>query len=529
MPSPVPLSESSSGPSPVLPVVESLNAIERKVLAAVSRSTTAAEAVQRSGLKNIEVLRGFGWLAGKGLVKTDEAEHEMVSLGKNGLAYKKQGLPERRFLKALEKGSVALSDIARRASLQPDEVNICIGMLKSRAAIDVRKDEKDKLVFSLSGQGKSLLRKETLEERFIRKGFPLDTSALADEERFALTELRRRKDIVTVEKRKSVTATITAAGKQALRELDRAGELIERLTPQMIRSGSYQGKRFRHYDLAADVPKISTLAGRRHYVNEAIDYIKRIWLELGFEEMTGPIIQTSFWNFDALFTAQDHPVRDLQDTFFIREPAIGSLPKGGVAANVRATHEDGWTTGSEGWRYAWDPDIARENVLRTHTTCLSARTIAALKIADLPKKYFSVGRCYRNETVDEGHLFEFNQIEGIVVDEKANFRHLLGYLQEFFRKMGYEKIRIRPAYFPYTEPSAEVDGYDPRTGKWFELVGSGLFRPEVVKPLLGKEVPVLAWGMGFERMIRMYYDMRDIRDVYRNDLKQLREVKAWLL
>ena len=125
-------------------------------------------------------------------------------------------------------------------------------------------------------------------------------------------------------------------------------------------------------------------------------------------------------------------------------------------------------------------------------------------------------------------MFELCQVEGIVVDPDVNFKNLVGYLTEFYKKLGYEKVRIRPGYFPYTEMSAEVDVFHPVRKEWVELGGSGIFRPEVVKPLLGIEVPVLAWGLGMERAISMYYNINDIRDLYRNDLKQLREMKAWL-
>jgi len=188
-------------------------------------------------------------------------------------------------------------------------------------------------------------------------------------------------------------------------------------------------------------------------------------------------------------------------------------------------HEDGGNTGSLGWKYNWNSEDGKKNVLRTHTTALSAKTIAGLK--NTPGKYFAIGKCFRNETLDATHLFEFDQTEGIVVDENVNFRHLLGYLKEFFNKMGFEKVRFRPAYFPYTEPSVEVDVYHPVHKKWIELGGAGVFRPEVVKPLMGKDTQVLAWGLGIGRIISDYYNITDIRELHRNDLKQLREMKVW--
>ena len=216
----------------------------------------------------------------------------------------------------------------------------------------------------------------------------------------------------------------------------------------------------------------------------------------------------------------------MHDTFYLDGKA--DIPNKDIVDRVRKAHENGGDTGSKGWRYKWKEEEARRLVLRTHTTVLSAQTLASLKKDDLPAKFFAVGRCFRNETLDFSHLFEFNQTEGIVVDENANFKHLLGYLKEFFKKMGFPKARFRPAYFPYTELSIEIDVYHPVHKKWIELGGAGIFRPEVVKPLLGIDIPVLAWGPGIDRIITDAYKIKDIRELYRNDLKQLRESKIWM-
>jgi phenylalanyl-tRNA synthetase alpha chain len=167
-------------------------------------------------------------------------------------------------------------------------------------------------------------------------------------------------------------------------------------------------------------------------------------------------------------------------------------------------------------------------VLRTHTTCLSAQTLANLNIKNLPAKFFAIGKCFRNETVDWSHGFEFNQTEGIVVDKNANFRHLLGYLKQFFKKMGFEKIRFSPAYFPYTEPSVEINVWNPEKKCWLELGGAGMFRPEVIIPLLGEYIPVLAWGPGFDRILMDYYEIKDLRELYKNDITKLRKIKFWM-
>ena len=299
---------------------------------------------------------------------------------------------------------------------------------------------------------------------------------------------------------------------------------ITKITPEVIRVRAWENVPFRKYDVSVPVQKI--FPGRRHFVSQAVEYARKVWLEMGFKEMEGPLVQLSFWNFDALFTAQDHPVRELHDTFFV-QPEKGRLPEKKLVEEVKRAHEAGIEE-SQGWGGEWNLEIAKKFCLRTHTTCLSAKTLASLKKEDLPAKYFAVGRCFRNETVDWKHGFEFNQSEGIVVDENANFKNLLGYLKQFYSKMGFPNPRFRPAYFPYTEMSVGIEVFHPIHKKWVELGGAGIFRPEVVVPLLGKDIPVLAWGPGFDRLVMDYYKIQYFRDMYANDLKVLRGVHQWM-
>jgi phenylalanyl-tRNA synthetase alpha chain len=136
-------------------------------------------------------------------------------------------------------------------------------------------------------------------------------------------------------------------------------------------------------------------------------------------------------------------------------------------------------------------------------------------------KVFSIERNFRNETLDSTHLPEFYQIEGIVMEENASFPMLIGVLKEFYHRMGFEKVKVRPAYYPYTEPSMDVIVWFNDT--WLELGGSGIFRPEVTEPL-GVKHPVLAWGLGLERLAMLKLGMNDIRKLYISDIDWLRKV-----
>ncbi len=504
-------------------IISTLHTFERKVLPVLKETSSFEKIAEKTKLQKVEVMRALQWLQNKKIIRVNKTLKEVISLDENGLKYKEKGLPEKTFLGEVAKGPCSLGAIEKRSNLSKQELGISLGNLKSKTAIEIKKEKE--IIISITDNGKKLLEKGFPEEEFLKKNFPINASELKDLDKLTLENLKKRNRIVKVNIIKIINAELTEIGRKIVEHGINESAIIDRLTSSAIKSGAWKNKKLRSYDVKINVPNIS--GGRTHFVNQAIQYIKRIWLDMGFKEMTGNSVQTSFWDLDALFVPQDHPARDMQDTFYIKNPKYGKLPKK-LEKRVKAAHENGWTTGSKGWQYKWSESIAKENLLRTHTTVLSAQTIAKLKKENLPAKFFSVGKVFRNETLSWKSLFEFIQVEGIVVDPNANFMNLKGYLKEFFAKMGFPDIRIRPAHFPYTEPSAEIDVMHPVKKEWVELGGSGIFRPEVVKPLLGEAVPVLAWGLGMERTIMEYYNITDIRDVYKNDLKQLKEAKIWM-
>ncbi|MBU0457531.1 MAG: phenylalanine--tRNA ligase subunit alpha [Nanoarchaeota archaeon] len=501
-----------------------LHPLERVVLPILKEENELQIIVKKSKLKEVEVTRALQWLENKSLLKISTEKKKIVSLDRNGLRYKKEGLPEKAFLNALSDDYKGLNVITKKSKLSREEVNACLGLLKRKLAIEVQKGEV--LQVKITEQGKKVLDKPTFEEQFINKEFPLDLEEIKDIDKFAFDELKKRKDILKIEEVRLITIELTEIGKK-LASVDLGGEVVNRLTAGMLKTGNWKDKQFRAYDVEINVPK--RYPGKKHFVNQALDYGKEVWIEMGFKEMTGNMTTTSFWCFDALFTPQDHPVREMQDTFYLDESVgKGKLPEQELVNKVKAAHENGGNTGSKGWQYKWNPEEAKKILMRTHTTILTSQTLAKLKEEDLPAKFFAIGKCFRNETLDWSHLFEFNQTEGIVVDKNVNFRHLLGYLRNFAKKMGYPKVRFRPAFFAYTEPSVEGDVYDPVHKKWIEFIAAGVLRPEVVKPLLGKDIPILAWGPGIDRILAGYFNITDIRDLYKNDLKQIREMKIWL-
>ncbi len=255
--------------------------------------------------------------------------------------------------------------------------------------------------------------------------------------------------------------------------------------------------------------------GKAHIVSALSDKVKQIMVEMGFCEMDGDIVESSFWNFDALFQPQDHPARELADTFYLKGES--PLPQNkDLVSKIKSEHE-------KGWRYSWSEKEASKKVLRTHTTALSARYLASLT-DKTPKKFFALGKVFRNEATDYKHLAEFHQVEGIIAYEGATFADLLGTLKEFYKKLGFEKIRFRPSFFPYTEPSLEIEVYFEPRKQWMELGGAGIFRPEVSIPLCGI-YPVLAWGLSLERPLMLSLNLDDIRTLYKNDLEFLKKAR----
>jgi len=507
-------------------LVESLSPMERAVLPVLTKDKLVVGGVaESSGLDKTTALRAFGLLEKKGLIEVESSEIRRVDLGILGVNYLKKELPERMLLnKLVEKGSILIGEIRNVTGLNENEAKVAFGVLKKKAVIEI---DKGKLNLIVSN---SEVAKKMVEELFMEK-LPMNVSDVRDLDALALATLKKRKEIVEVVDEKKVEARLTDLGLK-ISKMDLDEEMLEALTPKMLKGSGWKGKKFRRYDLNAPVPRL--YGGKRHFVNQATDYAKSIWLEMGFQEMKGNMVQSGFWVFDALFTAQDHPVRDMQDTFYLKG-LKGKIPeKAGkklncVLSNVCKAHEGG-VDGSKGWQCKWDEEDAKKVLLRTHTTALSAKKI--MEVGKTMKegdsfKFFALGKCFRNETVDWSHGFEFNQTEGIVIDENANFRQLLGYLKQFFAKMGYEKLRWRPAYFAYTEPSLEIDVWHEGKQKWLELGGAGMFRPEVTIPMFGKHVPVLAWGPGFDRVIMNFFGIDDLREMYKNDVSKLREMRFW--
>jgi phenylalanyl-tRNA synthetase alpha chain len=334
----------------------------------------------------------------------------------------------------------------------------------------------------------------------------------------ARQELKARSGILDEKERKARMVTLTALGREIVKEGIAPRGQVNQLTSELLLSGEWADVDLRPYDVKLEAEPV--FPGKEHPLVSVFSRTRRVFLEMGFEEIVSSYVESSFWDFDALFQPQDHPAREMQDTFYIARPSECRLPDDSIVERVRRTHEDGGETGSVGWRYRWNPEIARRPVLRTHTTASTIRALA--QDPRSPRKVFCVGPVFRRETVDYKHLPVFHQVDGVIIDERASFATLLGTLAAFYRKMGFERFQFRPGFFPYTEPSVEVFVWLEKKHDWVEMGGAGMFRPEVTEPF-GCKSPVLAWGLGLERLAMFRYDLSSIGELYRARLPFLKE------
>ncbi|CAO3646568.1 unnamed protein product [Cunninghamella blakesleeana] len=327
-----------------------------------------------------------------------------------------------------------------------------------------------------------------------------------------LAELKKRK---LTDKQKITTYHVVKGSEFALEIKKEATDI----TYEMLQSGEWKTASFKKYNFEA--AGTSPSGGHLHPLMKVRQEFREIFFEMGFEEMpTNCFVESSFWNFDALFQPQQHPARDAHDTFFLKDPATTDRFPRDLMEKIKVTHENGGDTGSIGYNYKWKEDDAGKMLLRTHTTAVSSYMLYQLAEQTKkqgffkPAKYFSIDRVFRNESVDATHLAEFHQIEGVIADKNLTLGDLIGFMDTFFKKMGMGNIRFKPTYNPYTEPSMEIFSYHEGLKKWVEIGNSGLFRPEMLQPLgLPPDVRVVAWGLGLERPTMVKYGISNIRDL----------------
>ncbi|MCP4751624.1 MAG: phenylalanine--tRNA ligase subunit alpha [Proteobacteria bacterium] len=477
--------------------------------------------IAETGLDNPIVTGSVSYGESMDWLTIDEQVREELVPSKEAHKMMVQGLPERQILPLLsEKGRLPMRDLAPIAKKKNIPMNEIVKWGSQRGWVSKEKGD-----LFLTESGRLALETRDADEQALdlclkKERLYLDDleSENIDAER-AKQMLAKRPAVAKIKPRTFRFVQLTSSGQDALSGDVKVVKERNRLTSEDIASGAWENIRLRQYDVTLEAERI--YPAKIHLMQKIIQETRTAFLEMGFSEIISPQVESAFWDFDALFQPQDHPARDMQDTFYMERPDVAKLPDPETVERVRQTHENGWETGSTGWGYRWDTDRARQIVLRTHTTASTVRALA--ENPNPPRKVFCVGKVYRNEAISYKHLPEFFQVDGIIIDKDANLATLLGTLSEFYRKMGFPKMKFKPAFFPYTEPSVEVFVYMESKQSWIELGGSGVFRPEVTRPL-GCDVPVLAWGLGLERLAMQRYGISDIRELFWSDLDKIKEV-----
>tara|TARA_B100000003_G_scaffold14403_1_gene11975 strand:- start:18 stop:1514 length:1497 start_codon:yes stop_codon:yes gene_type:complete len=452
----------------------------------------------------VAVGAGHG-LQNHGLVDVDEEVLREISLDDAGEDAHQNGLLEHRiwsWMNSLDEGaSPSMKDL--QEAFERHEAGPGVGLLKQ---------------LGVSLEGGLLVASNPDEITNIitqRTEFLASLPALADTlDPTMLNHFSARKNLVKAVERTVRHWTLTPKGQAVSSDELQETVVITDLTPELLQGDTWKTAEFRAFDVSLEAATPRT--GRSHPMQALIERIRAIFLEMGFSELVDDYVQSAGWNMDALFIPQDHPAREMQDTFYLDQPSTIELDEGVMQA-WKAIHEHGGETGSTGWGGSYSTDVSKRPLLRTHTTVNTIQYLAEHPTEAC--RVFSVDRVFRKEAIDRTHLPEFHQIEGIIMEEGANLQMLVTTLKTFYAKMGYPEVRVRPAYFPYTEPSLEIEVK--WRGKWLELGGAGIFRPEVTEPL-GITSPVLAWGMGLERLAMLVLGLDDIRQLYISDLEWLR-------
>jgi phenylalanyl-tRNA synthetase alpha chain len=478
---------------------------------------------RRLGLDQAQVAAAAVLLSQQGLCAIREEPYREWVLKEPGREALRVGLPERRVLMALcaHGCNGTLAALPEWSGLAAREVGQSLKGLQARGWVEKRGTE-----LSVTETGRAALERTEPDERTLE--LLVGPGRLTEDELRGLgCEVERARDLIgarspLVEIREKVHRwiSLTSQGEVLRSEGVESKPEATLLTPELLASGEWRNVHFKPYDVSLSTEPRHP--GKRHPLQRVIDDTRRVFLQMGFAEWSSPWVESAFWDFDALFQPQDHPAREMQDTFYVSRPARSPLPDDpGLIARVQATHENGGDTGSIGWQYRWNPALAERNVLRTHNTATSIRAVSVLKHG--PAKVFSIGRVFRREAIDYKHLPIFFQVDGIIIDADATFSSLLGTMTAFLRGLGFEKVEYRPDFFPYTEPSVGVHVWNAKRRDWFELAGAGIFRPEVTEPL-GCVEPVLAWGFGLDRLAMMITGLEDIRELYLSDLEWLKGV-----
>ncbi len=477
----------------------------REVLELIARGESIDAISSKTGMEANRLLGLVESLSGAGLVDILRETRTIARLTGEGKGYLDE-FPEEKLLREVEKGGqIELSKVGNRIGLIWAKKNGWLIIEGGHAKL-----QEGKHVHA----GSSYVQRDVLRKLHNAEGS--DASEIIEKNK-EVADILVARGLVKIEAENSVSAIkITKKGKEELEAAEETGIL----TREMIRYGDTSKMRFKKYSVDSSVERAGS--ARLHPMHKMIRAIRDRWVGMGFKETYGPIIESSFWNFDALLSPQDHPTREMQDTFFLSNPKEIDIEDLVMLGRVRKMHR-------KAWREKWSEKLARQAVLRTHATSVSAHNISkyATFDSDYPIKLFSVGKIFRNESVDYKHLAELHQIDGIVIGNSLTLANLFDILKNFYASFDID-VKFKPSYFPFTEPSVEMYYYDERFKDNIELGGGGVIRGEISKAL-GTKKTVLAWGLGVERLMFNYLRMESLSDLYSNNVRWLKEANELVL
>jgi len=502
-----------------------LHPLEVKIILAYKTGDVFESATVRDklGFKEGQEQQAFSWLLSKGIIeefkRQTEIFYELTALGQEWF---EKGTPMRQMFSLLqEKGALSVPEIAHTLGFDQRTVGSAFGSLSKEGVCAM--DEMRRVVLVRAEFSRTLLELESLLSHAVASGGAISEISLSSPQKALMNQFAKKRGAQDAPFRIAERARVFYRAlpfieeyREAISALGMTGEELGAITPEMLEKGTWKHGQFRPYNVL--VPPARAIPGRRNAYVEFLDSVKDKLVSLGFEEFDGNMIETEFWNSDALFMPQFHSARDIHDVYYIEDPTHAKSIEEPFLSRVAAAHENGSTTGSRGWQYQFDREFTRRLILRSQGTVLSARQLPKAKV---PGKYFGIVRCFRYDRVDATHLSDFYQTEGIVLGKEVNLKTLLGFLEMFAIEVaGAKEVKYVPGYFPFTEPSIEVHIKHPVLG-WFELGGSGILRPEVTCSL-GVDVPVLAWGIGIDRMALMALGLNDLRELFSPDLESVR-------
>ena len=437
-------------------------------------------------------------------------ESELVVLDKFGEKFAKSDLPEIKVLREIV--GVVEGKKMSELSIPQDEFSQAIGILKMNKLVTIGRVDNE-MHFTQTENSKNYL--DNYKNDLVLFVDGCDVNSMNDEQKASYEILKKRKGFLKIDKKKVSNYSFTELGKKIGKEIvENYKDLVleEGLTTDMLKTGSYKNSEFRHYDTKLKTPMMDL--GRRHPMIEANNIISDIFIEMGFSEMQGPMVESCFWNMDVMWIPQDHPARDEQDTFYLDGKC--SVDKN-LVEKVRNMHENGLNK-THTLKGEWSEDITNKRLLRTHSTATSFRTLNKLSKKmkdgeDINGKYYYVANNFRNEAVDATHLAEFFQAEGFIIGDDLSLADLMGFIKEFCSKLGINKIRFKPTFNPYTEPSMEAHYYDSKMDKWYALINSGIFRGETLAPIGLENKTIIAWGFGASRLATLLTGAKSMRDI----------------